>query len=314
MPHRTTYFFPRQFPDRGFDSSSKVFQDHEKKIAKEDFNGDSDGKASKISKELTVGGKHATVSDRFTGDKIRGKQLAAFVDWLADKKVHRLGHVKVRLDDGDEDHELDLFLPPVPPEKEDAVTGKDRNSNRAAALQRMSSGICYGSPPVVTREGGGGGGKERGLDPYASLQRWSSVSSYGGATEALTGGKDRGFDRMTSLKRLSSGSSYAGSLFSGTTLDGNLSSGFKDSQDSTTREEEAEGKEEEGRENLAQRTRESYYLQLMLAKRLAEHASIASEPLFPQECRLEGPGVSPDVETVSYRLWNYDTHAKTKCA
>ncbi|XP_042029286.1 serine/threonine-protein kinase CTR1 isoform X3 [Salvia splendens] len=52
MPHRTTYFFPRQFPDRKLAAG-----DHEN--------------------------KQQVVVD---GDKIHGKQLAAFVKWLSDKK------------------------------------------------------------------------------------------------------------------------------------------------------------------------------------------------------------------------------------
>ncbi|KAG6394729.1 hypothetical protein SASPL_145319 [Salvia splendens] len=52
MPHRTTYFFPRQFPDRKLAAG-----DHEN--------------------------KQQVVVD---GDKIHGKQLAAFVKWLSDKR------------------------------------------------------------------------------------------------------------------------------------------------------------------------------------------------------------------------------------
>ncbi|CAL5385754.1 unnamed protein product [Camellia sinensis] len=291
MPHRTTYFFPRQFPDRGFDASSKAFIDHEKTISKESFiNGESDRKSSKISKEVIVGGrkKSSTVSDYLTGDTIHGKQLAAFVNWLSEKKGERFGHVKLKLDGGDddEDHEQHpLLLQPPPPPPEPVVAGNDR------------------SFPEVD---GGAAGRGRGFDRQVSLQRLSSGSSYGGGAAAEVvvggGGRERGFERKTtSLQRLSSGSSYAGSLFSGTTLDGNLSSGgVKYSQFSTTREEE---EEEESRESLASKSRESYYLQLTLAKRLSEQASLASDPLLFQLCGADSLIVSPDAETVSYRLW-----------
>ncbi|XP_028085789.1 serine/threonine-protein kinase CTR1-like [Camellia sinensis] len=172
--------------------------------------------------------------------------------------------------------------------------------------QRLSSGSSYGggaAAEVVV----GGGGRERGFErKTTSLQRLSSGSSYGGGAAAEVvvggGGRERGFERKTtSLQRLSSGSSYAGSLFSGTTLDGNLSSGgVKYSQFSTTREEE---EEEESRESLASKSRESYYLQLTLAKRLSEQASLASDPLLFQLCGADSLIVSPDAETVSYRLW-----------
>ncbi|KAA8528367.1 hypothetical protein F0562_035722 [Nyssa sinensis] len=264
MPHRTTYFFPRQFPLSGFGKSSKFRLDHEKKIEKECFNGNSGPKPSKISKDVTVGGKSPTVSDRFSGDKIHGKQLAAFINWLAEKKGERSGHVKVRLGGGDDDQELLL--------------------RREPPAERVVAG------------------KELGFDRQVSLQGPSSESSYGkqaSVSEVVTACKNRNVDRQVSLQRLSSESSYAGSLFSGTTLDGNLSSGVKDSQVSITREDE----EEESKETLAKRTRESYYLQIAFARRLTEQASLASEPILTQECGPASFLVSSDAETVSYRLW-----------
>ncbi|KAM7516906.1 hypothetical protein LguiA_006489 [Lonicera macranthoides] len=259
MPHRTTYFFPRQFPDRRSDTSSKSLLDHEKKIAKESFSrGDSDVKASNVAKEVDTTVSNTT---RFTADKIHGKQLAAFVNWLSEKKGDKSGHVK--LNAIDDDH--DLLLPPVATEPEVVGASKDRDFDRDISLH-----------------------------PERSLQRLSS-------TESSYAGKGRDFERQFSLQRLSSGSSYAGSLFSGTTLDGNLSScAYKDSQVSTTTREE----EEENRGgSLAQRARESYYLQLSLAKRLTEQATLGSEPLLLQDCGREISGLPYDAETVSYRLW-----------
>ncbi|XP_057504800.1 serine/threonine-protein kinase CTR1 [Actinidia eriantha] len=331
MPHRTTYFFPRQFPDRGFDASSpKAFQVH----IKESFNGSDSGKGSK---EVTVGNKNTTVSDRLTGgDKIHGKQLAAFVNWLAEKKGERSGHVKVRLNDGDEEHEHKLLLPiHDPPENHGG--GRERSFDRQASLQRLQSESCYSTTAAATEVVGGGrepsfelqatlqrfpsgisygtpaevteaadGGRERGFERQASLHRFSSGSSYGApppATSVFGVGRERGFERQASLQRFSSGSSYGGStLFSGTTLDGILSSDVKDSSKMSTAMEEEE-EERVRRESLAQRTRESYCLQLTLAKRLSEQASLACRPLFLGEYRVEGLGVSPDAKTVSYRLW-----------
>ncbi|XP_052191008.1 serine/threonine-protein kinase CTR1 isoform X2 [Diospyros lotus] len=269
MPHRTTYFFPRQFLDRGFDVSSKVFQDHEKKISKESVSGHRDAKAS--AKDEIVGGKCATKtkSDRFTGDKIHGRQLAAFVNWLAEKKGAKAGHVKVRLggDDDDGDHENELLLPQEPPVVE---ASKDQSSDQPEVpLQGLSSGTSGVGPPATPEV-------------------------------VVVAGRERGFDRQLSLQRLSSGSSYAGSLFSGTTLDGNFSSGVKDSQVSTTREED---ETEASTHSLAQRSRESYYLQITLAKRLSEQASLASEPPFLQQYSEFSGISSPDPETVSHRLW-----------
>ncbi|CAK9170420.1 unnamed protein product [Ilex paraguariensis] len=269
MPHRTTYFFPRQFENRGFDESSKFLLDHEKKINRDTSNGiDSDQrkKESNISKEVTFGGGEkdsiSTVADRFTGDKIHEKQLATFVNWLQEKRGERSTHVKIKLNHRDDDHDNDHehLLPPT------------------------------------TVESTAGTGEENRYVPHVTLQK----QSIGGvrSTEVTGTTKARGFDRQGSLQRLPSGSSYAGSWFSGTTLDGNWSSGVKDSQVSTTIEEE-----ESGRSNLAQRSRESYYLLLTIAKRLTEEATIASEPMLLQDSGKVGLGGSSDAEIVSYRLW-----------
>lgn len=113
MPHRTTYFFPRQFPDRRFDSSTTLTSksassstDHEKKYTLEDV----DLKSGEVKNNVTG----------FTGDRdsnVRGKQLTAFVNWLADKKKDNKkssNHVRFSLDShdryDDEEHQL-LLLP-----------------------------------------------------------------------------------------------------------------------------------------------------------------------------------------------------------
>ncbi|KAK9270924.1 hypothetical protein L1049_026511 [Liquidambar formosana] len=251
MPHRTTYFFPRQFPDRSFDASKKQLLGlggHENEITKESsFNAESDVKALRPAptKEIATAKKHSVASsDLFTGDnKFQSrKQFSAFCDWLVEKKGERSSssHVKLRLQEEDDDHELLLPAPAHSPE------------------------------PV----------------------------------HEVIAGKDRNFDRPVSLQRLSSGSSYAGSLFSGTTLDGNFSEVKDSSQLSTTTETTRRREEdEESRKSLAQRTRESYYLQLTLAKRLTSQASLATDPMPLQDGGSEGPGPSFDAETVSYRLW-----------
>lgn len=241
MPHRTTYFFPRQFPDSGFDIMlPKLQSDHEKKIEKESFRVENDRKTSKLAKDVKVGTNTAGL-DLFTCKKFKNaEQFAAFCNQLVEKKGEKfIDHVKVRpgVDDDDDDREPLLRSETPPPE-----------------------------------------------------------------TKMMTG-KDQCFDGQVSLQRLSSeGSSYPGSLFSRTTLDGNLSSEInKDSPVSTTttRPEEDDGK----LSSFAKKSKESYYLQLTLAKRLTSQASLAAEPMLLQECAPEARGVSSDAETVSYRLW-----------
>ncbi|OMO57583.1 hypothetical protein COLO4_35264 [Corchorus olitorius] len=311
MPHRTTYFFPRQFPDRGFDTSAKQLLDHEKKVAKETttststtatptttptaignaFNvtAENDGNKS-ISRTTTTPpaakpNNISPLSDLFTDEKLHLKkqQLAAFRDWLVDKKAatatDRSRHVKPssrRLSSAiDDDDDRQLLLPPPQP-----------------------------APPPTTA-----------LPPPPPLPPPTPPPAPSAVPEITTGvtdhGVDRNFERQVSLHRFSSGSSYAGSLFSGTTLDGNLSSGVKDtwtkeSSSSTspvtaTREvEEHEPEAQESKDSLVLKSRERYYLQVMLARRLTSQASLLSEPLLLQE--YSAPNVA-DAETVSYRLW-----------
>ncbi|KAK2977990.1 hypothetical protein RJ640_023528, partial [Escallonia rubra] len=392
MPHRTTYFFPRQFPERGFRQTSlSSSYNHEKKQSAKQRASDGDRKFSNITA---------------AGDTVHGKQLAAFVNWLAEKKSERSGHVKFRLEANDEDHEHDLLLPPVgvdsppapappvteaiaagmnlsgqnsyagppmteivsigndrdvsfnrlpsegsyyrqpvgtevevdsvgkdlgydrqvvwsgssyagPPLAEAVAAGNDRSFDRQVSFNRLPSDSTYYGQPVGTEVSSAGkdlgldrqvlssessyagplvrdaAGNDRSFGRHVSFDRLPNESSY--YRQPVGAGKDLGFDRSTSLQRLSSGSSYAGSLFSGTTLDGN--SVFKDSMVSTTTRE---GEEEDGRwSGLLKRTRESYYLQLTLAKRLTEQAKLGSEPMLLQD----GLGVCSDAESVSYRLW-----------
>ncbi|KAK3030759.1 hypothetical protein RJ639_036563, partial [Escallonia herrerae] len=392
MPHRTTYFFPRQFPERGFGQTSLSSSvNHEKKQSAKQSASDGERKFSNITA---------------AGDRVHGKQLAAFVNWLAKKKSERSGRVKFRLEANDEDHEHDLLLPPVavdsppalaPPVTEAIATGmnlsgqssyagppmtervspgndrdvsfnrlpsegnyyrqpvgtevevdsvgkdlgfdrqvvwsgssyagpplaeavagrNDRSFDRQVSFNRLPSDSTYYGQPVgtdvssagkdlgfdrqgVSSESSNAGplgrdaaGNDRRFERHVSFDRLPSESSY--YRQQVGAGKDLGFGRSTSLQRLSSGSSYAGSLFSGTTLDGN--SVFKDSMVSTTTRE---GEEEDGRwSGLLKRTRESYYLQLTLAKRLTEQAKLGSEPILLQD----GLGVCSDAKSVSYRLW-----------
>ncbi|KAL0432656.1 UNVERIFIED_CONTAM: Serine/threonine-protein kinase CTR1 [Sesamum latifolium] len=259
MPHRTTYFFPRQFPDRNFNASSKLVVDHEKKFVTDDgklegrqreevtlkaeTHKDDSTYMCKADDSYSYGG----LSHGVTGDKIHGKQLSAFVKWLSDKKKkekqqgHVVDPVKIRLYENDdiieeEDEVTQRLLPPPPPPAD-----ADR---RQDSLRRLPS----------------------------------NGSNYSNSADQVQG-KERAFERQTSLQRLSSGgsTSYAGSLFSGTTLDGNWTSTtigmLKDSA---------------------------------VVKEEAEAAAEAEEDLGPREdpdVNRRILGGSSDAETVSYRLW-----------
>ncbi|KAI3417339.1 Protein kinase domain-containing protein, partial [Psidium guajava] len=284
MPHRTTYFFPRQFPDhqqqhqRGCGASpNKELSGHEKQkinsspttttststgfasivnsgAIRDSFNIESDGKS--VSKRTV--GKYPPVSDLFTGEtvdfnskqhKSKKQQLAAFFDWPFERKGEKI-----------------------------------RSSSSSCHVKsRLSSSDDYDREPLL---------------PPTPVPVPIEVA----VSDAIKDRSiDRNFDRQVSLPRLSSGSSYAPSFFSGTTLDGNVSSDVKDSllriESSRTRGEE---EEERGKKSLAHRTRESYSLQLALARRLTSQASLSIEPALLQ---AGAPEDCTNAETVSYRLW-----------
>ncbi|CAL1395484.1 unnamed protein product [Linum trigynum] len=340
MPHRATYFFPRQFPDRqsplDATSSKKQLLDHEKQKAssKETFTCENDGlhrdsatvgsSDPPAPKATSIAATTSPLSDLFTssdddryhqrenyGDKSRRKkkQLADFRDWLAERKVDRSstssGHVrlKTRLSrsdyyDGVDDSDDRLLAAAAAPEQEAKVQDPDNEPREVFGVKLR----CRLSSDEFDET-------ERLLAPPPPESEINVVMKD-------LRDVDRNFDRQVSLPRFSSGSSYAGSLFSGTTLDGNFtfSSDLKDAATTATtlvpgatsrqREAAAVAQEvadevERSAKSFAQRTSESYCLQLGLARRLSLQADISGELLLLKDGSLE----IPDVETVSYRLW-----------
>lgn len=243
MPHRTTYFFPRQFPDRGLDPGScKQLLDHEqisKKVAsttcasttKETFYTERDRKWLKDA-SFTVTKKDVSAEPPalFTrDDKSKQQQFAAFCDWLVERRGERSGHVKSssssssRLSCVDVDDDRELLLP-----KEAAEPVKDH-------------------------------GIDRNFDRQVSLPRLSSEgSSYAGSLFSGT----TTFDGNLSCDIVKASTT--------TTRQGE--------EEAVEVEVEVESKE-----SLARRVRESHYLQLTLARRLSSQASLACESLFMVE-------------------------------
>ncbi|XP_071723160.1 serine/threonine-protein kinase CTR1-like, partial [Rutidosis leptorrhynchoides] len=277
MPHRTTYFFPRQFPDRRFDSSSSNKQDHEKNptIENERKQLITTTVPATTSNINNLGNNNPSVveSDHlFYGidEKAQAKkQFAAFCDWLADRKQR----------------------------------------NRSSSRDNNYHVIPTNSHAITDHE------IEDDLQPLLAPEPASTT-----VTTAVVDDRsaDRNFDRQVSLPRFSSGSSYAGSLFSGTTLDGNFSAEvnketavtrLSTTTTATTTRHEIEEEEErvevpvivEGsKERLAEKTMESYYLQLGLARRLSVQANLSDDLVLLQ---ATGPIDTWDAEIVSHRLW-----------
>ncbi|CAN1145963.1 Serine/threonine-protein kinase CTR1 [Linum perenne] len=345
MPHRTTYVFPRQFPDRPcpFDaSSSKKLLDHEKKPkSQETFTCEKDGKglhhkssdsvatttnspAPKVTSSFIT--TSSPLADLFTTsddekyhrkekyhgveeEKLRRKkkkQQAAFCDWLADKKVERSksGQVKLKSRLSRSDYDDDDIVPDgqrftavtsPDPEPEPKVPESEKVTEEVFGV-KLRSRLSTDHEDEETEQL-----LQAAPEPEVRVPE-IVIKDHRDA--------DRNFDRQVSLPRFSSGSSYAGSLFSGTTLDGTftLSSDLKDTTTAATEvqtlrrdavAQEVAEEVERSVKKLAQKTRESYCLQLGLARRLSSQAGISSQLLLLKE----GVDEIPDVEAVSYRLW-----------
>ncbi|CAJ2652217.1 unnamed protein product [Trifolium pratense] len=278
MPHRATYFFPRQFPEKRLDeSSSKKILDHEKKkfvgvVKSTDTTFCVESDAPKTSSVSVVANKddvvfssvkNSAVSDLLTGgDKFRSeqKQIAAFCDWLVDKRHNhhhrRRHHHQHRHRSEDEDREVLLPHPDdvksASPEK-DAVD-VDRSFDREVSLPRLSSGSSYAT------------------SLFASDVTVTATFSSDDITKEDT-------------------SSFLVSTNEVT----------RRSEQQKQKEEDEEHHEEEKRdgENYAKKYKESYELQLASAKRISFLSSLGSEPFLTLDTGLE----TWDVELVSRRLW-----------
>ncbi|KAL0727115.1 hypothetical protein Bca4012_023208 [Brassica carinata] len=284
MPHRTTYFFPRQFPDRGFDPfSHKTDHDNKKSSSSslESFgfesyktNGGGGDPNKEKEKEVVFPSSNSAVSDLLNGlsiddDRISEKKkqqqhLAAFYEWLAEKK---------------------------------------------AKLSRSSNTAGHVRPTRVSMSSEGDEEREHLLpssslsDSPDSIVAAASSSSNARTVNINERSIDRSFDREVSLPRMSSESSFAGSFFSGTTVDGNFSSFSSPTEargtSTTTRvsatkeeEREAEVRNESKEQTLAQKSKEGYYLQVTLARRLSSQANLGCNSVQIQS-----------TETISYRFW-----------
>ncbi|KAL2498108.1 Protein kinase superfamily protein [Abeliophyllum distichum] len=264
MPHRATYIFPRQFPDRKFDESSKFLLDHEKKLAAKNGNFWEDHSDAKDSNNIS---NSNTLRHRFKGDKIHGKQLDTFVNWVAEKKkkeesFNYVNPGKIELDNHDdsEEKECEQYLRPPPTPN--------------AVLEPVVDGASQ--VPVEKSIIGEDHWQGFEFDWHLSINDCNARADHQG--------KNRSFEQEASLQRT-------------------LSGGIEDSM--KTEEAEKVGGGDNVDKGLAQRSKESYYLQLTLAKRLTEQATLASELVFLPELRSAEGLVcgSSDAETVSYRFW-----------
>lgn len=269
MPHRTTYIFPRQFPGRKFDEPSRFLLDHEKKLAT------NNGKCLGDAKDSNNISNKNTIRHRFKGDKIHGKQLDTFVKWLAEKKKKEKSSDYVNL------AMIGLYNHDEIEEKECEYCGSQVHDGKSIVKEDHWQGFDF--------------------DGHLSSNGCNSCAHHLG--------NNRNFERQASLERPLSGESTSDSknFFLGTIFDWNSLGTTAGILEDSTKTEEAEkvGGGYSIDKELLQRSKESYYLQLTLAKRLTEQATLANKLGFLPELRnAEGLVCgSSDAETVSYRFW-----------
>lgn len=150
MPHRTTYFFPRQFPDRRFDSSTTSKSASSSTDQKYTVVDEVDRKVSVQVKDNVT----AFDTSGFTGDRdsnVRGKQLSAFVNWLADKKKDSnkkaSAHVRFSLDSHDrfDEEEHQLLLLPDAAETEAEIQVVEAGKGKDQGFVRQVGKLLYSS-------------------------------------------------------------------------------------------------------------------------------------------------------------------------
>ncbi|KAL2893080.1 Serine/threonine-protein kinase CTR1 [Bienertia sinuspersici] len=249
MPHRATYFFPRQFPDnRGTfppqvapttTATTKIGEDHHEKqqlIEKDKFD-ESDAKEF-YGKKFT-GNNFSCLDSSINSSSPIGNnnnnKLAAFYSWIAaDSNSNKSSNKK-------------------------CCNKKKGGSNIDDVIKQK---LTYDEQELL-------------LPPEPDVVPSSS-------------GKGGGLYRGSSLAQLSScGSSYdARSFFSSEIQEtrSTIQSSITEAVSMEEEEEEEEEKEKErGKENkqqsMAEKAKESYYLQLTLTKRLASHANLGMTPL-----------------------------------
>lgn len=275
MPHRATYFFPRQFPEKRFDESSKSSTlDHENKkspVKSTDTTFCIENDLPKSSNTPTKDNlaKNSAVSE--LGKKFRNeqKQIAAFCDWLVDKR-HSHHHHRRRHHQHQHQHHHHRH-------RSDHILHEDDEEDRELLLPD-SAKVSSPDKDVVD--------VDRRFEREASLSRLSSGSSY-----------------ATSLF---ASDVTVTATFSSDDITKEDTSSFRVSTNEVTRrnkqEEEEEHHEEEklnDQKNYAKECKESYELQTALAKRLSFLSTFGSEPVLTFDTGLE----TWDVESVSRRLW-----------
>ncbi|KAL4301436.1 hypothetical protein HN51_052854 [Arachis hypogaea] len=267
MPHRATYIFPRQFGERGLDESSKQLLDHEKKKtltswvkSEPSFGIESDATSKKSKNDVVEDDEDVVYSKTHSAVSELFTVVGGRRENLRNKQKHVAGAFRDWLIERKGDR-------------------RSSHDHRRFSLSEEEDECGLLLPPSAAKDSAGG---------------------------AL----DQSFDRQVSLPRMSSGSSYAGSLFSGTatatTVDGNfLSEVVKEETTSSStssrrrrqQEEVEEEDEKERREKVAEKSKESYMLQVTMAKRLTCLASLVTEPILAPTTETW------DSESVSYRLW-----------
>nr|XP_043636248.1 serine/threonine-protein kinase CTR1 [Erigeron canadensis] len=290
MPHRTTYFFPRHFTENGAvitnsSSEDKINNNNTDSYRQRRLDSNS-STVNLLSERHRFGSSKSEKSYHGEKSSVKKKQVTDFVNWLVEKKnsstttttttsaasgSRRGGHVRLNNHADEDHHHMDSLLPPD-------HTKDELIEDVALVGDHDHIEDHWDDNPISFRY------------------------------------------RKSRSRRISSDveSSYAASLFSNTIGSSSSLAFYKDSVTDEGRDDADHADDEHHHDHYndvvqvennynVRKWRESYYLQLTLAKRLTHHATIGDEK------RRGGGGVGVvaggsvvtcyDAESVSYRLW-----------
>ncbi|XP_021759767.1 serine/threonine-protein kinase CTR1-like [Chenopodium quinoa] len=277
MPHRATYFFPRQFPDtRGtFPPQTPVAPTTTAATTPTDLRHENQQQSQVKNNEFEVVNKSSSSS--FTESDAKELLVKKFTGNSYANNFNTFDNITRSTSGTNTSNKLAAFYNWI---AADNHKKNKKNKNKGGGGDVVSSKLAYDEQELL-------------LPPESET--------------VVPGEKSCGLYRDSSLARLSScGSSYGAGSFFSSEIHETTRSTIRSSITEVVGVEVAEEVEERDKkeQSLADKARESYYLQLTLTKRLASHANLGNEPtMFLFEGGVEGHGSSSDVATLSYRLW-----------
>lgn len=148
MPHRTTYFFPRHFPDRlGYSAPRSLSIEEKRKLIKDNFSDHEDdyfildnSTSSTPVYDLFTSSDDEKYHQRRNQYRKKKKQLANYLDWLSERHDNKLvSHVNLRTSSSDDEGKKPLITREPAARKPELIP----DVNGKVSLPRQSSGCSY---------------------------------------------------------------------------------------------------------------------------------------------------------------------------